>query len=651
MNYRPEVDGLRAVAVISVILFHAGFSGFGGGFVGVDVFFVISGYLITTIVLSELQQGKFSLLGFYERRARRILPALFLVISVCIVFSWFWLMPADMKAFAESLLAVITFSSNVFFWRESGYWDAASEMKPMLHTWSLAVEEQYYILFPIFMVLMWRYRRRWLLPVLALVAVGSLALSHWGAYHEPTANFYLLPTRGWELAVGAGIAYYFSNLAGDRLNFQPTGLLSELLGLGGLLMIAYAVIVFDARTPFPSLYALIPTLGAGLVIAFSSEKTLVGRILSLRPVVLIGLISYGAYLWHQPLFAFSRQHALAKPDGWVLAILSLSSFFLAYLSWRFVESPFRHRHLFGRRQIFALSAVGSAVILLFAVAGFFSNGFDGRAKFQNPPASEMERKLGLNYGLSDACEGEYTFLPACRTHDEPELLVWGDSYAMHLVRGILASKPDAKIVQMTKSDCGPIYEIAPTGLPKYPVGWSHECLEFNRQVLDRLADYKSVKFVLLSSPFIQYLEHGGRLMFRNQEIVDADLELVAVEFRRTLTRLKAMGVTPVVFSPPPSNGVDLGRCLATAKWGGDDLVNCDFPQGDISKGRLMAYELLREMGKDFSVIFLTDLMCDSGVCKTHIGDIFLYRDTGHLSVEGAAALGQQHDFYRMVVGP
>ena len=193
MQYRREIDGLRAIAVLPVILFHAGFETFGGGFVGVDVFFVISGYLITTIILGELEQGKFSIVNFYERRARRILPALFLVMLVCIPFAWLWLLPSDMKDFAQSLVAVSVFASNILFWRESGYFDTAAELKPLLHTWSLAVEEQFYVLFPLLLMLFWKLGKRWILVTLGLAFIASLALAQWAAYAKPAAAFYLLP--------------------------------------------------------------------------------------------------------------------------------------------------------------------------------------------------------------------------------------------------------------------------------------------------------------------------------------------------------------------------------------------------------------------------------------------------------------------------
>lgn len=210
MDYRREIDGLRALAVLPVILFHAGFRTFSGGFVGVDVFFVISGYLITTIILAELEQGKFSIINFYERRARRILPALFLVMFACLPFAWLWLLPQDMDSFSQSLIAVSVFASNILFWKTSGYFDTAAELKPLLHTWSLAVEEQYYLFFPLFLMLAWRLSRRWILPLLGVSFVASLTAAQWNSAAKPMAAFFLLPTRGWELLIGAFVAFFFS---------------------------------------------------------------------------------------------------------------------------------------------------------------------------------------------------------------------------------------------------------------------------------------------------------------------------------------------------------------------------------------------------------------------------------------------------------
>ena len=383
MKYRPEIDGLRAVAVIPVIFFHAGFSLFSGGFVGVDVFFVISGYLITTIILSEMEQGKFSLVNFYERRARRIIPALFVVMATSLLFAWLWLLPKAMQDFSRSLVAVSSFWSNILFWRETDYWDVASELKPLLHTWSLAVEEQYYVLFPLFLMLMWSFRKRWILATFMLVAGLSLAVAQWGVSHNPVATFYLLPTRAWELAIGAGIAFYFLYRKEVLRILFSHKLVDEAFGLVGLCMIGYSVFVFDKSTPFPGLHALVPTIGTGLIILFSSPETISGRLLSSRSLVFIGLISYSAYLWHQPLFAFARYNEFPEPSPWLLSILIVATFILAYITWWLIEKPFRNKAKYSRKKIFWFVGIGSLCFIAVGAAGNYYDGFKHRSIYTN----------------------------------------------------------------------------------------------------------------------------------------------------------------------------------------------------------------------------------------------------------------------------
>ena len=244
MRYRPEIDGLRALAVIPVILYHAGFKLFGGGYVGVDVFFVISGYLITTIILAELETGTFSLVHFYERRARRILPALFVVMFACLPFAWMWLVPADMKLFSQGLVAVSTFASNILFWRKSEYFGGASELNPLIHTWSLAVEEQYYVLFPLFLMLTWKLGKRWIVGILAIVFLVSLGCAQYFIYSQPTFDFFMLPTRGWELLIGAFIAFYYANHNNKKHNLT----IEQAGSLIGLLLITYSIFAYNDQT-------------------------------------------------------------------------------------------------------------------------------------------------------------------------------------------------------------------------------------------------------------------------------------------------------------------------------------------------------------------------------------------------------------------
>ena len=327
MKYREEIDGLRALAVIPVMLFHAGFELFGGGFVGVDVFFVISGYLITTILIEDIENKRFSIINFYERRARRILPALFFVIYACIPFAWMWMDLSQMRDFSQSLVAVSIFASNILFWTESGYFAGAAEEKPLLHTWSLAVEEQYYLLFPIFLILAWRFGKNSVFWIIVLMSASSLLLSEWGWRNASIANFYLAPARAWELFAGS-IAAFMVQKQGVQKN--------NLLSLIGLTAIIFSILAYDENIPFPSVYTLVPVLGVTLIVIYAKKGTLVAKMLSTKLFVGIGLISYSAYLWHQPLFAFAR--ITGNRETILSVILFFLSFVFAYLSWKYVEN-------------------------------------------------------------------------------------------------------------------------------------------------------------------------------------------------------------------------------------------------------------------------------------------------------------------------
>ena len=478
MNYRPEIDGLRALAVLPVILFHAGFETFSGGFVGVDVFFVISGYLITTIILAELEQGKFSIVNFYERRARRILPALFFVMLVCIPFAWFCLLPRDMKDFSQSLVAVSVFASNILFWRESGYFDTAAELKPLLHTWSLAVEEQYYILFPLFLMLFWRLVKSSILVTMGLVFVASLLAAQWAAYAKPTAAFYLLPTRGWELLIGAFAAFYLS-----KANRKELGkVASEFGGWLGVALILCALFTYSKATPFPSLYALVPTLGAVLVILFASQSTTVGKFVGNKAFVSVGLISYSAYLWHQPFFAFARHKGFSHSDHDVFILLSIVTLILAFFSWKFIEAPFRNKTILSRKSIFLFALVGS---IFFVSLGFYGHKMNGNfgqlsdqeesflSYFENDlPDWKYFIKEGISQKYRNDCNfyniprylsGNPTAVPierisiSCyekRLADSKVVFIWGDSHAQHLYYGLSKGLPkDFELLQVASSGC------------------------------------------------------------------------------------------------------------------------------------------------------------------------------------------------------
>ena len=367
MKYRPEIDGLRAIAVASVIIFHAGFATISGGFLGVDVFFVISGYLITTLIINDIQIGKFSFLDFYERRSRRILPALFFVILVSLPFAWALLLPQDMTDFALSVISVGTFSSNFLFWFQSGYFDRVAELKPLLHTWSLAVEEQYYILTPIFFVLSWRIGVKKIVAILVFVSLISIGTAHWAVAVQQvstkvsSAAFFLLPARAFELLAGSLTAFYL-------LQRKPVAnsTYAEASGMVGLLMILIPMFAYDAKTPLPGMYSLVPIIGTALVICFAVPGTVTQKILSARFMVAIGLMSYSAYLWHHPIFAF-RRYWMERPATTLVSVMMvMSAFGMAYLSWRFIERPFRNRRTINTRVLVLV------LVSVFVILGVFS---------------------------------------------------------------------------------------------------------------------------------------------------------------------------------------------------------------------------------------------------------------------------------------
>lgn len=395
ISYRPEIDGLRAVAVLIVILFHAGFELFSGGFVGVDVFFVISGYLITTIILAHKANKTFSIFDFYERRAIRILPAFFFITTICILAAYLWLLPNDMKDFSKSLIAASVFSSNIHFFRQSGYFDNAAELKPLIHTWSLAVEEQYYIIFPLLLLVIWRFAKQWTIAALTLLTVLSFALAQWGSYNKPAAAFYLLPTRGWEIATGALVALYSPHFS--KLQLHRT--LQEIGSLVGLSVILYAALFYSKATPFPGVYALAPVLGTALIILFATSSTAVGRLLSTKVFVSTGLVSYSAYLWHQPLFAFFRHRDTAVDNLGIYIVLSLISFLLAYLTWRYIETPFRKKVL-NRLKILTVFFCFTGFFILFGIYGVhdgYKNRYD---QSLHGLLDAFDRDLQTNYVIS-----------------------------------------------------------------------------------------------------------------------------------------------------------------------------------------------------------------------------------------------------------
>jgi len=614
MNYRREIDGLRALAVLPVILFHAGFEVFSGGFVGVDIFFVISGYLITSIILAELELGTFSIVNFYERRARRILPALFLVVLVCIPFAWHWLLPSDMKDFSRSLVAVSLFASNFLFWNESGYFDTASELKPLLHTWSLAVEEQYYVIFPLFLMISWRIGKQQILVLLAIIFTASLAAAQWSSVAKPATAFFLLPTRGWELLLGAFTAFYLSQA--DRFEFSRP--LREIFGWLGLALIIFSVFIYNKLTPFPGFYALAPTVGTAMIILFATPATTAGKFIGNRVFVGLGLISYSAYLWHQPLFAMARHRILGEPSWHVFALLSAAALTLAYFSWRFVELPFRDKLRFTRKSIFLLALILSIFLIYFGSLGY-NKGFEHRFNRQlvgDVGHAEFHKYIDDNYY---DCEPNAIAKQAlswqgylrCKQSKKgvPDVVLLGDSHAEHLFLGLAEYKPNINIAFYILD--GDPYISNP---------------QFNNIFNELLNNHKPQHIVLT----MYYLLR-----------LDATASGLYEGFATTIKALKDAGKTVSLVGNVPSFHQNPGYCVYTLP--SKKLSSSCYITIDEAKRQSGAYHsLLEKLSKEYDVVY-TDVdtpLCTDTKCAMTNDESVLYRDKNHLNILGSKLIGK-----------
>ncbi len=624
MLHRKEIDGLRAVALLPVILYHAGFASFGGGYLGVDVFFVISGYLITSLILEEHAAGRFSLAGFYARRARRILPALFAVILVCLPFAYFWMLSFELKEFSQSVVAVVSFLSNVFFWRTTDYFGALAEVKPLLHTWSLGVEEQFYLLFPLVLLAALRFGRRFALAATIIAAAVSLGAAHWAADRMPIASFYLLPTRAWELLAGSVCGFVMAG----RVQRSQGGLAA--VGLG---MIVVPVFLFDAETSFLGGFAVVPVLGTALVILFAASGTVVARLLSAGPVAGLGLISYSAYLWHQPVFAFLRIRSPETQSPVVLGVLVFVIFGLAYVTWRWVETPFRGKTpvLASGRALIAVTVAVGGLLAAAGYAGVAANGFDQRSN-GDVTMGALAATIAPNPGLG-GCDTVPPVNAVCSTGPDPKILLWGDSFAKHLAQGIKASAGGRAFVQITMSQCAPILDIAQK--KDWLSGNSADtCIAFNQSVLDYIRSER-IEVVIMGSALGLA---SWRVTRRNGEIVEGDSPaIVARGLAATVAAIRAAGAKVVFVSPTPSSGQDSARCAIRSIFDHKNAATCDFP---LQTARL-EYDLLRSVEGEVPVYWLYRDMCRDGICKAREGDVSIYRDEGHLSIEGSRMIGER----------
>ncbi len=620
IQYRPDIDGLRALAILPVLLFHARFPGVTGGYVGVDLFFVISGFLITRIIAREIDEHRFSIIRFYERRARRILPALLPVIAVVLVAAAILFLPGDFKGVPPSALAATFFASNILFFSEIGYFQTGADTKPLLHTWSLAIEEQYYIFFPILLILIARFLPRWRKPIVAAIALISFAMAVATQGDGSGFAFYWLPPRAWELFLGGLLA----------LGVFPevrSPLAREGIAAAGLIAVLAAVTCYDHHTVFPGVTALAPVLGAVAMI-HCAPGTATGRLLSWRPFIAIGLISYSLYLWHWPLIVFTEYATGERLTGVTQWAVVAASFALAWLSWRFVEAPFRNSAIMNRRTIFiasgAVMALTAAVCAALLPLGGWPQRFGPDVARMAAATTDFSPYRSRCHD-ADPANGR----PACvlgAPDTPPSAVVWGDSHGVemaYVLSQMLAQKGEA-LVERTLSSCPPILGQSFAEAP--------DCERINRDVMASILADPNIKTVYLAAFWASPAYADPQTLAR---------------LDNTIARIIDTGRKVVLIGPVPPNLFDVPRQLQRLARQGKLSEAIGRDRRDIAAAEARIGEVAaRWQGHGLEYINPAETLCATGRCILLHDGHPLYFDSHHPSVAGAslilAPLSREH---------
>jgi peptidoglycan/LPS O-acetylase OafA/YrhL len=646
MKYRADIDGLRSIAIIPVVLYHAGISLFSGGFVGVDVFFVISGYLITSIILNDIEKDKFTITQFYFRRIKRIFPALYFFFAVTTAVCFLIYMPADFLAYGKSLVGSVFFVSNIVFWRESGYFDTASELKPLLHTWSLSVEEQFYIFYPVMLLLLAKYFRKRYTGAVLVVFLSSLFLSLWATPKMAAASFFLLPTRAWELMLGALVA----------LGFFPkteNGRLLNLLSAAGIFMIILSIFVYSHETAFPGYAALLPCIGTALIIysgISSNLRPLVNRFLSLKPFVVIGLVSYSWYLWHWVVFAFRNYYDAVTVDSFIksnsfLIALSLA---IAFLSYFIIEKPFREVKWEKRKAVFVYAVLIMAVFGALGSVIYRGKGMPQRfsesiasinaAVSDSIPESSFNIQKGIDY------TDEKSFFILGDKNSQPSFVLWGDSHAWAVAPGLdsIAAKAGISGYLFANSSSIPALNLVNRKS-------AEDRIEFLEKTLDIILSSENIKTVILSARWDAYI-NSSLLAQKNEngKITPIEnsrrFESVRTALIEITELLQFEGKRVVFFS-----GVPHGRELIPVTVAKSEVVAQTFPGisksdgisvelGYFLKSQEDVFRIFNELKTKFNpdFVYLFNPLCDKEICRfaSPDGTPFFF-DDDHLSTFGA----------------
>lgn len=653
-QYRPDIDGLRAIAITAVVAFHAGLKGVTGGFIGVDIFFVLSGFLITSMLFKEAElTGKINLQEFYARRVRRLLPASSLVLVISVLLAYFFLIPIgdEQLKFVRSAIAAAFFVSNIYFWKSSGgYFDGPSDQIPLLHTWSLSVEEQFYLIWPILLIGIVRFAilkglklRNLVLLALAAMFTSSLATSIWLSIESPSAGFYLLPSRIWELAAGAMAGVFLHKR--ELKNNLNTRWFAELLSLVGLSAIIIGIVYFDPTMAFPGWVALLPVSGTvAVVIAGAlSDKNSVSRILSTKPMVWIGKLSYSWYLWHWPLLVFVKINNFGQSDLSTNLAVVVFALLLAFLTYYFVENPIRHDKPWAFRTQKGSLKLGVGMIVISIATVLALLGI--RMQVQETALSKQVDFAYLDFSpLRFTCSRngsmplEVLNKTACEIGNKTAtetIVVWGDSHSDHWMPLIVDYFKNYRIIQYTMPGCPPL------------IGNNNQnvenCRAFNDLVADSINLNPNVKGVILAarwaayagSPAIQHKQKNDSSIYFDVSASSTQdaLNILTISLQRTFKtiykndlKILVMGGTPEFKHPVPA-------CVFRKS---PEYCRSTRAENDIYRAKVLS--VLQEVVIKHPNTKLADAyeaLCSHQYCPVINNDQILYGDGDHLTGSGA----------------
>ena len=636
-HYRPDVDGLRAIAVLTVVGYHAFPDLVPGGFIGVDIFFVISGFLISSLILGSLERGRFSFAEFYARRIKRIFPALLAVLLACGALGWFVLLPDEYRQLGKHVAAGAGFVSNFVLWKEADYFDVLSDLKPLLHLWSLGIEEQFYIVWPVLLYATWR-RRPVMLALTLLAIAASFALNVATVQRDALGAFYSPLARGFELLAG-------SVLAMQPLHAPRARALRAAAPSAGLLLIAAGLLLVDRNRSFPGAWVLLPVAGTCLVLAAGPAAWLNRRVLAHRALVAIGLISYPLYLWHWPLLSFARILARDEPALAVRIALVAASAALAALTYVAIERPIR----FGRPAPAKVAAL-CLLMLLAGLGGYTVYRADGLPfRAVGGSARSIMAQAEWPYWEDPACVQRYGMTPCQSNSERPKIMVLGDSHANHLYPGLVQTLPALEVIQA--GTCPPFEGVALHVLKnqdKHPCATT-DFLELNKRVLRQHPEIRTVLLVALwRNALTGELDNAREKgIWGGVKLVPADpkeaglsnRELVASGLARAIASLRAAGIKVALLRDTPYiRGELVEYCKFTPRF---NPTECSMPLQEYMTQRAQEDEMLRDLRRkvpDLAVYDPLGVLCDAGRCYLMRDGVLLYRDNHHLSVNGSKRL-------------